>query len=382
MSLSLARSAAVLLACGATLAALSGCGSSGGRASASASTSSTATTAQFTPVNESNAAEVADSSANPSAPSAPGQLFSALSPWNEHVAGLPVDPRSSAMLGLADERLTVAESPGTLVLHSQTRTDRSGVYINTAAWTTPVVSSATGVPTKVFCRQLNCGPDSAGLHSLLMPGGTSPDPRFDGWLSVIDSGIGYGYDLWRARRQVDGSISFQYVKRWKLSGPGYSSPHAADAAGARGSGLPLFAGVILASDLQRGVINHALAISVPGPASTNFVAPASTTDGVGPTNSVPEGAHLLLKPSVTLASLPRGDSPRLARMIITALKTYGAIVVDRAGVPTLYAQAGTAPSIVGTELTALRLSDFEVLRLPPLLQQSTAPAPVVTGGGV
>jgi hypothetical protein len=307
--------------------------------------------------------------------------FSSLSPWNERAEGLPVDDRSLQMLGQATKRLTVVEAPGTQVLTAQTRVDSSGLFINTAAWTTPIVDGTGAPATKVFCRQLDCGPDSVGLHSLPVPPTVNPDPRFDGWFSLIDASSGYGYDLWRARRQGDGSISFQYVKRWHLNGPGFSNPQSRDAAGARGSGLPLFAGVILGAELRRGVIDHALAISLPGPASTYFVAPASSTDGVGSTDSVPEGARLLLKPGVHLTSLPGGDNPRIAAAIVRALSTYGAIVVDRSQVPTLYAQAGIGSGLVGNELQSLHLSDFEVMRLPQLLHQSSGRVVANNGGG-
>jgi hypothetical protein len=54
---------------------------------------------------------------------------------------------------------------------------------------------------------------------------------------------------------------------------------------------------------------------------------------------------------------------------------YGAIVVDRASVPTLYAQRGAVSDrLVGNELQGLTLDDFEVVTLPPLLQY-----PALTG---
>jgi hypothetical protein len=311
--------------------------------------------------------------------------FSALSPWNERADGLPVDARSDQLLAAADQRRIVVESPGAQVLTVRTRIHSGGLYINTNAWTSPIVSDVGARPTKVFCRQLRCGPDSVGLQELPVPPTVNPDPRYDGWFSIIDTAAGYGYDLWRARRQGDGSISFQYVKRWALGGPGYSKPQSPDAAGARGSGLPLFAGVILRSELQQGVINHALAISLPGPARTVFVPPASTTDGVGAANSVPEGARIVLKPTAQLSALPGGDNPRIAAAIVKALRTYGAVVVDRAAVPTLYAQAGAAPIVVGNELQSLHLSDFDVVQLPPLLQSVGTPpvsAGSATGAGV
>ncbi len=50
-------------------------------------------------------------------------------------------------------------------------------------------------------------------------------------------------------------ISYQFIKRWLLDGPGFSAPATRDpigAVGARGSGLPLFAGVIHAQRTAPG----------------------------------------------------------------------------------------------------------------------------------
>jgi len=183
-----------------------------------------------------------------------------------------------------------------------------------------------------------------------------------------------GYDFWRARRDGDGTISFQFGKAWTLDGPGFSQPIGINpdrAVGARGSGLPLFAGVIGPVELEQGEINHALAISVPGLARRNFVQPASVTDGVGNRRSLPAGARIRLRSDVDIENKAlrglRGVHRRSADAILTTLRTYGAIVVDRAAVPSLYAPLGTSPKLIrGSELSWLKLDDFEVIQLPQI----------------
>jgi hypothetical protein len=284
-------------------------------------------------------------------------LFNALSPWNTQVATLPADPSSRAMLALAAQG-----------------GHGGGIYINSTSWTPTIATDQGGVPTKLFCRQVLCGSAASGLTGATIPPGINPDPRYDGWLTVINRAEGLAYDFWRARRQADGSISYQYVKRWNLNGPGFSKPasvNAKNAVAARGSGLPLFAGVILPGELRAGSINHTLAISIPAPASASYVPPASTTDGAGPGGSLPEGARIRLRASVHLGRLPGGDSRRNANIILTALRRYGAIVVDRSTVPTLYAQKDAVSGLLtGNELQGLRLSDFEVVRLPARLHEA------------
>jgi hypothetical protein len=284
-------------------------------------------------------------------------LFNALSPWNTQVAALPADPSSQAML-------TLAAQGG----HG------GGIYVNSTSWTPTIATDQGGVPTKLFCRQVLCGAAANGLTGAEIPPGVNPDPRYDGWLTIIDRPAGVAYDFWRARRQADGSISYQYVKRWSLNGPGFSKPasvNAQNAVAARGSGLPLFAGVILPGEVRAGAIDHALAISIPAPASANYVPPASTTDGSGPAGSLPEGARIRLRAGVHLGHLPGGDSRRNADVVLAALRRYGAIVVDRSTVPTLYAQKDAVGGLlVGNELQSLRLSDFEVVRLPARLHMA------------
>ncbi|MFC7496531.1 MULTISPECIES: hypothetical protein [unclassified Nocardioides] len=296
------------------------------------------------------------------------RFFQADSPWNTRVESAEVDPSSGRMIRHARERVGVVQRVGQSTYYPDRRVVNEGLYINTDRWTTPVV--AGGLPTKLVCRQLVCG-DGERTQILSIPPDVDPDPRYDGWFTVFDVEKPVAYDLWRARREDDGSISYNYMRKWDLNGPGYQAPYQPSA---RGSGLPLFAGLIRPNELQAGLINHALAISVPGPAQSVFVQPASATDGNGRVSSLPEGARIRLKDDVTIPAPvdPITDKPirltsqqqRMADAIVAALRTYGAIVVDRAAVPTLYAQRDVTRSMIfGNELLGLRLEDFEVLEL-------------------
>ncbi|NYD56474.1 hypothetical protein BKA08_000712 [Nocardioides marinisabuli] len=292
--------------------------------------------------------------------------FSADSPWNERVDGSPVDPASDRLMRQVQVREGVVEDGGSVRVQTEKITDP--IYINTEAWTVPVV--AGGEPTPVVCRQSQCG-DGDDEITLDIPADIDPDPRYDGWFTVFDTTESVAYDLWRARREDDGSISYHYMKRWDLDGPGFSAPQQVSA---RGSGLPLFAGLIRPGELEAGLIEHALAISLPGPAQNVFVQPASSTDGNGLADSLPEGARIRLRADV-VPERPRDPATgklirltdqqrRMADAIVLALRTYGAIVVDRAEVPTLYAQRDVTSGLLeGNELQSLDLTDFEVVEL-------------------
>ena len=296
------------------------------------------------------------------------RFFAEDSPWNTRVDGEGVDDRSSQMISLARERVGVVQRNGSSEFDTQRRVVTEGLYINTERWTTAVV--AGGEPTELVCRQVVCG-DGADTTVLSIPSDVDPDPRFDGWFTVFDVSKPIAYDLWRARREDDGTISYNFMREWDLDGSGHQAPQSVSA---RGSGLPLFAGLLRPKELQAGLVNHALAISVPGPAQGVFVEPASSTDGNGRVNSLPEGARIRLKANI---EVPRPTDPktgkpirmtpqqrRMSDAIVAALRTYGAIVVDRAAVPTLYAQRDvTTDMIAGNELAGLHLDDFEVVEM-------------------
>ncbi|MCL8024594.1 hypothetical protein [Nocardioides bruguierae] len=291
------------------------------------------------------------------------RFFNDASVWNTRADDLAVDPRSDRMLSLAMTRIGWEEKRnGQFVRVVNEVTDP--LWINTVEWTVPVV--AGGTPTEVTCRQKTCG-DGDDTITLDIPEDVDPYPEYDGWYTILDTQNSVAYDLWRARREDDGSISYHYMKKWNLDGSGWQT---AGEVSARGSGLPLFAGLIRPAELETGTIDHALAIAVPAPSSDFYVSPASSTDGNGRAASLPIGARIRLKGDVTFRA-PRdadgnritltADQKRYADALVLALRTYGAIVVERAEVPTLYAQRDvTADLLTGQELQGLTLDDFEV----------------------
>jgi len=294
-------------------------------------------------------------------------VFSVDSPWNTDVTTATIAAKSAQLLQSSMIRTSVGFDG-----KPTEETVDEGVYVNTREWTTPIV--AGGEPTVLTCRQELCGDGGGKDITLDIPSDADPDPLYDGWFTVFDQDSRTAYDLWRARREDDGTISYHFMRTWDLDGPGFNQPYVVSA---RGSGLPLFGGVIRPGELERGQINHALAISIPGPAAGTFVQPASSTDGNNNNgDSLPEGARIRLQGDFELAApvdpetgkaLPFDkDRAKYAAYVVDALKKYGAIVVDRAAVPTLYFQKvavekGRRPLLVGYELQSLGLEDFEVV---------------------
>ncbi len=294
--------------------------------------------------------------------------FASTSPWNSDVTGDPVDPDSWAMMRRAQLRQATVEEPdGTI--RTERRKITVGLTVNVTRWTVPVFSdNQPGAVSRVtVCRQFSCGADATS--SITIPADACPDPRYDGWMTALDTDARIAYDYWRARCEADGSISYHYVKAWELDGPGFQEPGGVSA---RGSGLPLFAGLITPEEIAAGRIDHALAISVPGAAQRRYVQPASRTDGNGGIGSVPLGARLRLRPGagklLTRTFVRNGTERATANTIIAALERYGAIIVDRSAAPTMYAQrnADWNQVLPLNLLQDIPLSRFDVVELGPI----------------
>ena len=312
------------------------------------------------------------------------------SPWNTQVVGDAIDPDSRSLMRQAQLRVATTQNPNGKITE-KTRRIKVGLTVNTTRWTVPVFSNNQpgAIPRPAVCRQLVCGPDA--LSSVTIPPDACPDPRYDGWMTALDTRAQIAYDFWRGRCEADGSLSYHYVKAWALDGPGFQPPTEVSA---RGSGLPLFAGLITPEEVRAGRIEHALAISIPGAAQRRYVQPASRTDGTGSLRSVPEGARLRLRPGaekkLTHTFVRNGTERETARTIITALERYGAIVVDRSAAPTMYAQrnADWNKILPLNLLQDIPLSRFDVLKLgriyldPPKSGEAQTPTGAQAPGSI
>jgi hypothetical protein len=113
-------------------------------------------------------------------------------------------------------------------------------------------------------------------------------------------------------------------------------PGASPTWGASASSLSIAGGLITLRDLERGRIDHALAMSLRDVRAGTFFLPARRSDGESSDPlSLPEGAHLRLDPSLDLSTL---HLPHLALMMAEAAQRYGIFVRDVAANVTFYAQ--------------------------------------------
>jgi hypothetical protein len=141
----------------------------------------------------------------------------------------------------------------------------------------------------------------------------------------------------------------------KLRPNGWTS---ADAAG-----LPIFAGLIRYDEIQRGYINHAIRFTTPQ-TQTGFIHPATHFASSSSNPDLPPmGLRVRLK-----ASFDTSHFPRVARIILQAMKTYGLILADN-GSP-WYFQGATDPRWNDNALDTLKAvpgSAFEAVQTGPIL---------------
>lgn len=157
------------------------------------------------------------------------------------------------------------------------------------------------------------------------------------------------------------------VDYFDVHGPGVNQPGEGSYS-ARAVGTPLLAGLILPEDIENGIIAHALAFAIPGPRNTSnypyeplesdYFYPASTTEtdfyNTDP-NALASGQRIRLKPTIVDEEGEAIDENELApftRIYLTALREYGAYLVDNADGFSFYAEE--------IHTAVLHLSDDEV----------------------
>lgn len=273
----------------------------------------------------------------PAAAPAPGarspvaQPFSADSPWNTPLGqGAELEPEAA---------------PCTQALRDpQVRSD-----VNAAQWSHPIYKA---LPTDPLVRIYADGELKAKVR---VPAEAQPAlPRSsdsDGHLHIIDPSGRWVDELWRARRNDDGSWVAAAYHRNDLYGPGIGK------GGARAYGGSAIAGLIRRGELAAG-IRHALALALPrrlqkrGP-----VWPATLEDYDADQDyrgAVPMGQLVALPRDLELGRLGLGPQ---GLALLRALQDFGAYNVDTSSDLSLYAE----PAAEG-ELGTAR-ADWAKLRL-------------------
>ena len=165
------------------------------------------------------------------------------------------------------------------------------------------------------------------------------------------------YDYWQATTVRDGECQSQgaglkgttiweagAIDFFDVRGSGANSDTLSSA---RAMGTPLLAGLIVPEDIESGAIAHALAFAFPGPRNTSsdpfeplasdYFYPASTTEtdyySTNP-HALAAGQRIRLKSEIVDTDcnpINEQDFAPITRLFLTALRTYGAFMVENAG---------------------------------------------------
>ena len=275
---------------------------------------------------------------------APFRFFSPSSFWNEELpADAPLDPSSTAIVGAFDEEIATAE-----------KTNIGPPGINTTRYSVPVYTVTGDQPTvEVTLVDPSRAPGGAALQAawdaVPLPADAQPAGGTDKQLVVWQPSTDTLWEFWCLEHTSTGwqAAWGGAIEKASSNSGAYSSDAWSGATtlwGASATSLSIAGGLITLEDLEKGQINHALAMALPTPRAAVYASPAQRTDGRSTEPlSLPEGAHLRLDPNLDLASL---HLPRLTLMIAEAAQRYGIVIRDTAGGITFYAQD---PTPIGTE---------------------------------
>jgi hypothetical protein len=258
------------------------------------------------------------------------RLFSAQSFINQPIAASAPQASDSAQLVAA--------------FNHQVQTYYGHVVINTTEWSAPVYTVPANAPTTAVVPQNATCPRGEGVFQPLaqdisavpIPAGAQAAKGTDEDMIVWQPSSGHEWELWRAQREGGqwtacwgGELQDAYTGEGVLPEP----------LGASAAGLSILAGQIHLEELQQGAITHALEVTLPDTAASEFVWPANRTDGTSDdAYSIPEGTRFRLPASLNLSSLHLNSA---ALEIATAIQRYGMIVADTAGAVALEAQDPT-----------------------------------------
>jgi hypothetical protein len=159
-----------------------------------------------------------------------------------------------------------------------------------------------------------------------LPANAKPSNDSDSELVVWQQSTDTFWEFWGLTKQSDGWHARFGGKMSNVStSPGYFP--AKPGWGAAATGLPLLGGLINLDELSRGTIDHALALSIPGPARGRITFPAQRTDGDSDDpNAIPEGTRFRLDPKVDVSKL---KLPGFTRALALAAQKYGIVVTDK-----------------------------------------------------
>lgn len=230
------------------------------------------------------------------ASSSPCPIFPASNVWNRDISKLPVAANSAAMINAIG-----ASKP----LHPDFDAIGDGIPYNVVTSSTPKYKVSFD-----YADESDPGPYP-------IPASPKIENGSDRHMLMLDKGACRLYELYDVTKSGStwhaGSGAIWNLRSNALRPAGWTS---ADAAG-----LPILPGLVLYSQVQSGVINHAIRFTAPK--TCGYIYPARHQTAAPCSNLPPMGLRVRLKASVDIS----GFGPQ-ARVVLTALKRYGMILAD------------------------------------------------------
>lgn len=216
------------------------------------------------------------------------------------------------------------------------------VNINTASYASPVYIAQSDTPTSNVAYS-NCQkkiyPEpglEAQWSAVPIPAFAVPADGSDAEMTVYQPSTDTLWEFWVTRRVAGGWQACWGGKLSNVSASDGTWPHPY---GTTATGLPFIGGQVIAEELSRGEIRHAIGISLVEVEAAAIVSwPARRSDGQNPQaapNRIPEGLRFRLDPAINVDALPMSAA---GKTIAKAAQKYGFVVWDRAGALSIRAQ--------------------------------------------
>jgi len=236
------------------------------------------------------------------------QIFPSDSIYNTPIDTLPVDAKSATYINAMSPNIGVHPDFGAGMWNNS----NIGMPYNLVRSTTPRKTVSFYYPD-----ESDPGPYPIPDNPLIEG---QPNATGDRHIIMIDIDNCIEYDLYDSHQAADGSWNagsgaiFDLKTNGPLRTAGWTSANAA--------GTPILAGLVTYEEFAAGSINHVIAMTT-GWSQNMYLWPARHYAGGSDTSYPPMGQHFRLKASFDSTSLPAYVQP-----IVTALKKYGAMVVD------------------------------------------------------
>lgn len=255
----------------------------------------------------------------------PDNGFSRSGPWNTKLPpDVPLAPNSAAIVA-------------NIALDQQ---DNFGIWgLNTDTYSTPIFYARHDTPVQnwTWSNCLNL-PQLAPVIAPVLLNVPTPANLFasqgtDAVTTIYQPSTDTFWDFWRAQQDASGHWSACWggkIEHYRHNPGIFTNP-----LGASASGLPLAAGLIRISELQRGYIDHAIILVVPRTQANCSSWPGNRDDGNTAGSDIPcEGQRFRLNPAFDVSTL---YSPA-AQIIARAMQQYGLILTDHGGAVVSYAE--------------------------------------------